>query len=392
MKDLSIFFQPFSAEQKSVDDIGRKLSSKVTIHAEGDFPVIETQGVAIFTVPDQRGGASDTIKVNDNSLINLWLSYFLDLYPGLNWKSEIYILGSLLPGASLEDTYFAMADVSAELIKKNIVPIVIGGSHDLTYAMYKAYASLEQLVNLCSIDAKLDFGETELAISENNWLSKVILDKPCYLFNFSNLGVQSHYVPAKELLLFNELFFDITRLGMLSRNLQLAEPILRNTDLLSCDLNVLRSSDWGVGYNESPNGLFANELCQLMRYAGISDKLSSIGLFNYCANRATNSDHALVAQLIWYFIDGLESRKGDFPIGSKKNYIKYRVFISELDEEILFLKSDKTGRWWMEVPYPPEKGKKYDRHQLVPCDYDTYQEAMKGNIPDLWWRTYQKLG
>ncbi|MCC5924206.1 MAG: formimidoylglutamase [Crocinitomicaceae bacterium] len=391
MKDLSIFFQPIHFDA-SKDDLAKwKLEHQVCLHTALGFPLIENKGIAIFNVPEERGKTDikePFLEKNNNS----WLTEFLNLYPGFNWHNQIYVLGDLLPGASLEDTYFALTEVTAELIKNNIIPFVIGGGQDLTYAMYRSYADLEQLVNLCAIDAKLDFGDAEAPINDNNWLSKIVLDKPCYLFNFSNIGAQSHFIPSKEILLFDELYFDITRLGLISNQLQMAEPILRNTDLLSCDLDVLRSSDWMGGQHASPNGLFAHELCQLIRYAGISDKLSAVGLFNYSKHCIRSSDNALIAQLIWYFIDGVENRQGDFPIGSKKNYFKYRVFMSELDEEILFLKSDKTGRWWMEVPYPPEIGRKYMRHQLVPCDYITYQEAMKGEIPDLWWRTYQKLG
>ena len=391
MKDLSIFFQPATLSEEENVANNWSLHHQVLLHTEQDFPQMDKKGVAIFNVPEERGMA----KVSQATLsgqTSSWVNFFLNLYPGMNWQNQIYFLGDLSPGATLQDTYFALTEVTSELIKNNITPIVVGAGQDLTYAMYKAYAGLEQLVNLCAIDAKLDFGDVEAPIRDNNWLSKIVLDKPCYLFNFSNIGAQSHFIPPKEILLFDELFFDITRLGRLSNELHLAEPVLRNTDLLSCDLDVLRCADWQGGQHASPNGLFAHELCQLMRYAGISDKLSAVGLFNYAKQNTRPSDDALVAQLIWYFIDGYENRQGDFPIGSKKNYIKYRVFISELDEEILFLKSDKTGRWWMEVPYPPEKGKKYIRHQLVPCDYVTYQEAMKGEIPDLWWRTYQKLG
>ena len=110
----------------------------------------------------------------------------------------------------------------------------------------------------------------------------------------------------------------------------------------------------------SPNGLFANEACQLMRYAGISDKLTSAGIFNCYTLHEEKTTNALIAQLIWYFNDGYASRKGDFPIGSKRNYKKYRVTLEELKEEIVFIKSDKSGRWWMEVPYPGLKGNRFE--------------------------------
>jgi hypothetical protein len=35
----------------------------------------------------------------------------------------------------------------------------IGGSQDLTFALYRSFDELEQMVNLVSIDSKFDFGK-----------------------------------------------------------------------------------------------------------------------------------------------------------------------------------------------------------------------------------------
>ena len=42
-----------------------------------------------------------------------------------------------MAGSSIEDTYFVVKSLVAELIKKRIIPVVIGGSQDLTYPMYR---------------------------------------------------------------------------------------------------------------------------------------------------------------------------------------------------------------------------------------------------------------
>ena len=76
-----------------------------------------------------------------------------------NWQSSIADLGDIIAGNSLEDTFFALQKVASKLIKKGIIPIVIGGSQDLTYPLYRAYDNQEQMVNLVSIDSKFDFGK-----------------------------------------------------------------------------------------------------------------------------------------------------------------------------------------------------------------------------------------
>ena len=101
--------------------------------------------------------------------------------------------------------------------------------------------------------------------------------------------------------------------------------------------------------------------------------------------------NSLLAQLIWYFIDGAFNRFGDYPIGSRKNYTKFHVSVEEFDGDLVFYKSDKSQRWWLEVSYPAGEEGKYERHQLVPCDKGDYENAMNNHIPNLWWKTLQKL-
>jgi hypothetical protein len=45
----------------------------------------------------------------------------------------------------------------------------------------------------------------------------------------------------------------------------------------------------------------------------------------------------------------------------------------------------------MDVPYPAGTEKKYERHHLVPCTYEEFQMASAEEMPDRWWKTYQKL-
>ncbi|PKR80553.1 arginase [Brumimicrobium salinarum] len=383
MKDISLYFQPVGNTEEKIED---SLHTYINIYQEEEFPTLDKKGVAIFHVPEYRNDTHAKEKRYKNEFRNK----LYRLFSGSNWEHTIYDLGNIAPGKHINDTFHAIETVCEELIKKEIIPIVVGGTHDLTNAIYNTYGKLEQLVNLTVVDHKIDLGDANQQVKSDGWLSHLLLQKPCYLFNFANIGLQGHYTSKNSLKLFEELYFDVTRLGDISSNITLAEPQLRNTDLLSFDLNSIRASDLQNENYSSPNGVFAHEACQIMRYAGISDKLTSVGVFNYFSENHQVTDE-LLAQLIWYFNEGYANRKGDFPIGSKKSYTKYRVFLEELNEEILFYKSDKSSRWWIEVPYPGTSKSKFLRHQMVPCDYNTYQEAMKGEIPDVWWKTYQKF-
>ena len=316
------------------------LGSKVVFHTEKEFPDIDKVKIAIIGVLENRGAVN---YVGDE--VNLYevRKELYSLFPG-NWHSSIADLGDIFPGNSLEDTFFALQKVVAKLIRKGVIPIIIGGSQDLTYPLYRAYDKQEQMVNLVSIDSRFDFGKQEDGIKANSYLSKIILDEPNNLFNYTNIGYQTYYNSQEEIDLIEKLFFDAYRLGEISNNIELSEPTLRDADIVSLDLNSVKSSYSGNFVTFTPNGFDGKEICSLSRYAGISDKVSSLGIFNFNNKK---EESVLIAQIIWYFIEGVNYRSNEYPFGTKENYLKYIVPLES--EELVFYKSNKTGRWWIEI-------------------------------------------
>ena len=104
--------------------------SKVVFHTEDAFPDIDKIKIAIIGVLENRGDIN-AIEEVDLSTIRKEL---YGLFPG-NWNASIADLGDIYPGNSVEDTYFALKKVVASLIKKKIIPIIIGGSQDLVYPL-----------------------------------------------------------------------------------------------------------------------------------------------------------------------------------------------------------------------------------------------------------------
>ncbi len=382
MKDLSIYFNPIEKLSSYADtQLGNKIIDDV------DFNEIERNTLAIIFVSEYR---NSNIEFNANSFQIIQDKLYQLEFPV--WNKTIYNLGEITQGLTQTDTYIALKEVVAELVKSEVIPIVIGGSQDLTYAMYQAYEKLEQTVNLMTIDAEFDLGDVDSDIKSNAWLNKIVTHKPNYLFNYANFGYQSYYVKQNEKRLFDDLYFDYHSLGEFYSNTKMVEPLVRNSDIISFDLDAIRSSDYKANAKDSPHGFYGEDACRILRYAGLSDKITSIGIFNYnFQNWTAKSDGNLIAQMVWYFIEGVHQRKNDYPKGSKKTYTKYRVAVDDFKDEIVFYKSDKSGRWWMEVPYPNTENLKFQRHLLVPCTYETYQNAIKNDIPNLWWKTYQKL-
>jgi arginase family enzyme len=375
------FLQPISEsfEQYLQTLSHQTLGKKVVFHTQTDFPVLEGVSIAIVTVNEHRGNNKD----NEDYSFDEFRKKFYSMFPG-NWNTSIVDLGSIEPGASIEDTYFVVKSLVAELIKKRIIPVIIGGTQDLTYSMYRGYDNLDQMVNLVSVDNQFDFSK-ENKLDKDAYLSKIIVEEPNNLFNFSNLGYQTYFNSQEEIDLIEKLYFEAYRLGEVSNNIVVAEPVFRDADLVSVDMNSIQSSYSGDFETFNPNGFTGKEICALTRYAGISDKVSSFGIFNF---NPISNEVVLVSQMLWYFIEGYCFRSNEYPFGTKDNYIKYIVPIDE--EELIFYKSNKTERWWIEIPFLTNVNNKLKRNTLLPCTHEDYLAACEQEIPERWWKAQRR--
>lgn len=381
--NLDIYFQPIDSIDIKKDTIGSICEIYNT-----NFPDWESSDIVLISV-DENLGLNELPSLESNHIKIRQQLYDYHLAKGN--KLKMADLGIIKRGASTSDTYAALEDITAEIQKKGKLLLILGGTQDLTYANYLGYKKLEQTINVTCIDQKIDLEMgSEAPISSNNFINHLLTFQPSFLFNFSILGCQQYYISEEQLNLFDELYFDYLRLGELNNNIKLAEPYLRNSDIISLDMSSIRRAEFSGTNENGPNGFFANEICQIAKYAGISDKLSSFGAYNFSKILDTH-EVELTAQIFYFIIDGFCHRKKDYPIGTKKNHVKYAVFHEELNHNLVFHKSPTSQRWWLEVPYPPLKDFKFERHNLVPCNYEDYLTAQKGMIPDLWWKTYRKL-
>ncbi|MQP51901.1 MULTISPECIES: formimidoylglutamase [unclassified Flavobacterium] len=375
------FLQPISSElEEFIQSLSNQaLGKKVVFHTQTDFPVLENVSLAIITVNEYRGAN----KSNSEFSFEIFRKKFYSMFPG-NWNTTIVDLGTIEAGASIDDTYFVVKNLMSELIKKKIIPIIVGGSQDITYAMYRAYDNLDQMVNLVSVDNQFDFAK-ETNLVSSSFLSKIIVEEPNNLFNYSNLGFQTYFNSQEEIDLIEKLYFEAYRLGEVSNNITVAEPVFRDADLVSIDMNSVQSSYSGNFDEFNPNGFTGKEICALARYAGISDKVTSFGVFNF---NTTSNEVVLTAQMLWYFIEGFCFRSNEYPFGTKEHYIKYIVPID--DEELVFYKSNKTERWWIEIPFLTNVNNKLKRNTLLPCMHEDYLAACEQEIPERWWKAQRR--
>lgn len=351
------------------------VGSNLRIHTkQSGFPDLADVRVALLTIDDR---AKD-----DQSIHFRFRQQFYQLYAG-NWDFICADLGELTTGERPEDTHFVLQSLVEELYQRNILTIIIGGKQDNTLGMFRGFRKMNTLVNITSVDARFDFGSAGALVSDDSYMSKIITEKPNNLKQFTNLGYQSYYVSQEELDLMQKLFFDVYRLGDVCANHFDVEPILRDTDILSVDMTAIKASEL---HNPKglPNGFDGAQMCRLMRYAGLSDRLSVLGLFHM---PNTFMSDQLLAQMVWYVLEGFCYRVNEYPFSIHESCTK---FVVPLDEEtLIFYKSHKSFRWWIEVP----KDGTYNNNRektLLPCAESDYREAQNGELPTRWWKSVKR--
>ena len=361
------------------------LGHTLKIHSRQDgLPDLEGLNVAIFGVLDSRKTQDYLGQEFD---FDEPRTSFYELFPG-NWNLSIADLGDLPQGHSIEDTYAAVTHITNSLLKQNIIPIILGGGQDLVYAQYRAYDTTEHMVNLVNVDAHFDLGNADNTMDSRSFMSKVVVEQPYNLFNYSNIGYQTYYNAQEEIDLIEKLYFDAFRLGEATSDITHLEPVLRDANLVTIDISSLSASALGSHSHKYPNGFDGREICAIARYAGLSDKVSSFSLCELQGKTQNDTTAMLVAQILWYFIEGITYRRAEHTISAKKEFIKYQVPIE--DEVLIFYKSPLSGRWWIEIPFFSDIDTKLNRRTLLPCNNQDYLDACNQEIPHRWWKARQK--
>ena len=358
------------------------IGKNIDIHAESTgLPELKGLQVAIIGLSEQR----NSFFPNTQFDVDRFRKAFYALYPG-NWNIKIADLGNLPNGAKVEDTYFAIKEIGYHLKQMNIIPVFIGGSHDLIFPLYQVFQEFKQLVNMVSVDRSFDFSQEDELISGRSYMSKIIMEKPNVLNNYSNLGFQSYYCAIEEKDLMDKLYFDGIRLGQVLDDIQLAEPVMRDADIVGFDMKCLSWEATADPLKGQPNGIDSRTICALSRYAGISDRVSFLGLYELVSTPMMNQ---LAAQIIWYFIEGMQYRFDEYPVNNKDGFLKFSVTLS--DQTMVFYKSEKSNRWWMELTNDSHLDNKSKTIALLACTEKDYESATLDIIPERWYNAVRRM-
>ena len=380
--DLKLFFNPLSLDLTLYPETS--FCSSIYVNSE-ILPDHEHMDMAIIGMAENRGGGGG---VGYTTAADAVRKQLYGLKKGVG-SFKIVDLGNFRNGPEWEDTILRLKEVTSYLMEKGILPILIGGTHDMDWGQYLGYESSKKLITVLGVDNTFDFQDSEQ--ESKSHLARIFKHDPNFLFNYYHLGHQSYLIHHKQADLMERMSFEAIRLGVVKENIKDLEPVVRDADMLSFDISSLQAQYAPGATDAKVYGLTGEEACQLCWYAGLNEKLSSVGFYEYDVEKDSEDRKTafVLATMIWYFIEGFYGRKGGASFSSN-DYITYEVTLGGEPDSIKFYKSRLSEKWWMEVPNPDGEGI-FNRNRMIACNYADYETALKGEIPDRWVNFYKRV-
>lgn len=373
--NIADFLAPLNKHELSFDR-GYKdgqIGQVIKCYDDEGFPDLDEADLVFIGCGEQRGnGMHMSYSAAPDAIRKQFYSLFF-------WHTDIRMadIGNLRKGADLSDTYAALKTVINELINERKTVIILGGSHDLTLAQYYAYEHNKSVIEVTGADALIDL-DLDSDFRSDNFLMEMLTGEPNFVRHYNHIGFQSYYVHPRMLETMDKLRFDCFRVGHVKENIEEMEPVLRNSQLFSFDISALAYA-YAPANNQSPNGFNGEEACVLMRYAGMSPNITSIGVYGYEPDKDINDLTARqISQMLWYILDGRSRGRREAVLDEKDSFNEYHTAFAEV--ETTFLQSKKTGRWWMQLP---------DK-RFIACSYKDYLLASSNEIPERWMRAQER--
>jgi arginase family enzyme len=372
--NISDFLLPVNTRQVSQNESYKDgQMGRTILKYEEEFPDLDDIQIVLLGCGEQRGSG---IIHTQSSAPDIIRRHFYSLF---YWHTDIQIadIGNIKPGSLYTDSYAALKTVVQELINDGKTVIILGGSHDLTLAQYYAYSEKKKPIEASCIDALIDLN-IDSPFHHENFLMEMLTGEPNYIRHYNHIGFQSYHVHPRMLETMDKLRFDCYRVGSVKETIDEMEPVIRNSNMVSFDISAIANA-YAPANSISPNGLTGEEACTLLRYAGMSPNVNSIGIYGY--NPEHDKDDLTAKQIshmLWYTLDGRSRGRREAKLDEKDSFNEYHMAFAEVDTT--FLQSKKTGRWWMQLP----------DHRFIACSYKDYLLASSNEIPERWLRAQER--
>lgn len=337
------------------------------------FPDIETADIVLVGCGETRGAGRQYTNTEAPDAIR---SAFYALH---YWHTDISLadIGNVKTGESLQDTYAALRTVVSELLQNNKRVVILGGSHDVMLAQYQVYADLKQIIEVANVDATIDI-TIEGVLPAETFLMPMLTGEPNFVKHYNHIGFQSYFVHPAMLETIDKLGFDCYRVGKVKEDMEEIEPVIRNAELFAFDIAAIQNCHAPANHL-TPNGFSGEDACSITRYAGMG-KASTIGIYGYLPQQDVHNLTAKqISHMLWYFADGVQKAKHEATPGeSTDGFIEFKIAFGDIDT--MFLRSKRTGRWWMQLP----------DEKFIACSYKDYVLASQNEMPERWIRAIER--
>ncbi len=367
--NIAAFLSPLTDEEQVYKhgQVGTLIDAYIS-----SFPDVEKADIVLVGCGEQRGAGF----MNESQAADAVRKEFYQLF---HWQQEVKLadVGNIRTGSSMGDSAAALKIVVHELVQAGKLVVVLGGSHDLTLATYQAFTDLKQQIDFVGVDALIDI-DIDSPFRDHSYLMEILTSEPNFIRHYNHLGFQSYYAHPRMLETMDKLRFDCFRLGNVKEHLEEMEPVIRNCQLFSFDMNAIAAA-YAPSVQFSPNGLTGEEACTLMQFAGMSDQMSCIGIYGYQPeNDVAQLTAKQISQMLWYLVDGRSRGSRESSLEQRDSFNEYHTSFTEV--ETVFLQSKKTGRWWMQLP-----DKKF-----IACSHKDYITASSNEYPERWLRHQER--
>src|SRR6056297_3388788 len=185
--DLNGYFDPVSLDRPGFHLLPEKYSfvRNISIHTP-DRPIrnMDQYQVALIGVPQDKGA-----YIRGSAPAPDRVRGMLYQLRKINKNVNVVDLGNLKITENINDTYYAVRDITLELFERNVIPFYIGGSQDLSFGIILALQKLQGIRQLVTVDPRLDFWpEKDPEINSRNYLNHILEKEVKPRFTYSNLG------------------------------------------------------------------------------------------------------------------------------------------------------------------------------------------------------------
>ncbi|HLP72763.1 MAG TPA: arginase family protein [Bacteroidales bacterium] len=386
MIDFSDYFNPVSIEDSGTQFLCGQASFPHNVHIHTENNPIKDIGrfkVAIIGVPEGRNSANPaSIKAPDAIRKAL---YSLARIPG---KLRIIDCGNMKQGVSFNDSIAGLADVITALSSENVVPVILGGSSSLIPSIDAAFSREKFKYDLAAVDPRICYNHEKKDQQPSPYLNVVLHNGRSTLHHFTNIGYQTFLNDQQVINRFMKRKYEMIRVGDVRQSISLMEPLMRDSHAIVFNIAAVRQSDAPGTALPSANGFYGEEICLLSRYAGLSDSIRTFGLFDVNPDFDIREQTAgIAAQIIWFFLEGFSQKQFETPVLKKNSsgrFIWYHVRVTGLEDDLVFVRSSLTERWWMELSAGTE-------NVYVACSHEDYMKANRNEVPERWIKAVERL-